>query len=94
MCIVFFFRNLSSSPEPSGTTPSPAGEPISSTFYYVSGDKDYDNGHADLYDCTAGCYAGLDEELFYNAKYESIHDDPAYSIYYSGKQRSHHLLNS
>lgn len=38
----------------------------------------------DSFDCTTGCYAGLDEELFYNAKYESIHDDPAYSLYYTG----------
>lgn len=38
------------------------------------------------FDCTTGCYAGLDEELFYNAKYESIHDDPAYSLYYTGME--------
>lgn len=37
------------------------------------------------FDYTTGCYAGLDEELFYNAKYESIHDDPAYSMYYTGE---------
>lgn len=27
------------------------------------------------------CYAGLDEQLFYNAKYEMIPDDLAYSTY-------------
>lgn len=85
-----YYRNLGSSPEPSGTTPSPAGEPISSTFYYVAGGRDDDGGgRSDLYECTTGCYAGLDEELFHNAKYESIQDDSAYSIYYTGnKMRS------
>lgn len=80
---------MGSSPEPSGTTPSPAGEPISSTFYYVAGGGARDDdggGRTDLYDCTTGCYAGLDEELFYNAKYESIQDDSAYSIYYTGNK--------
>lgn len=80
------YRNLVSSPELSGTTPSPAGEPISSTFYYVAGGGRDDDGRADLYDCTTGCYAGLDEELFYNAKYESIQDESAYSVYYTGNQ--------
>lgn len=36
------------------------------------------------YTPTTGCYAGLDEELFYNAKYESINDEPPYnSMYYT-----------
>lgn len=64
--------------------PSPAGEPaISTTFYYIPGNN---VGN----DC-AGCYAGMEEELFYNAKYETIVDDEAdddqpssYSTYYTG----------
>lgn len=38
------------------------------------------------FDYSNGCYAGLDEVEFYNAKYESMHsDDPANSIYYTGE---------
>lgn len=104
-------------------TPSPAGEPIASTFYYVSSGADdahygpqqhqhqrhqFVTGHeeedlidmdmmlmdggggngggsAERFDYTTGCYAGLDEELFYNAKYESIHDEP-YGMNYTGKR--------
>lgn len=60
---------------------------------YDDDDEVYEEQHHELqmhpadddsFDCTTGCYAGLDEELFYNAKYESIHDDPAYSLYYTG----------
>lgn len=53
---------------------------MSSMFYYQSGSSGDEN-------CFS-CYAGLDEELFYNAKYESIHDEPPYntsSIYYTGE---------
>lgn len=32
------------------------------------------------------CYAGLDEQLFYNAKYEMIPDDGAYSTF-TGKNQ-------
>lgn len=76
------------------TTPSPAGEQIPSISYYVPGNGN-DNGllnrsngesiiaiqnDDEIADCPTGSYAGLDEELFYNAKYESIQHD---GIYYS-----------
>lgn len=122
------FRTALSSPEHLlHMTPSPAGEPIASTFYYVPGGEEQQNQHApqhaieartptangptdanmmdmmmmnmmmddcnnnggggglERFDYTTGCYAGLDEELFYNAKYESIHEEPAYSMYYTGE---------
>lgn len=65
---------MGSSPEPSGTQ-SPAGEPTSSTFYYIPG----------LPEECPGCYAGLDEQLFYNAKYESIRDEDIHYNSYTGK---------
>lgn len=65
-----FSRSLDS-PE-SSVIPSPAGEPtVSSNFYYISG------GNTD--ECP--CYAGLEEQMFYNAKYELLPDDLAYSTY-------------
>lgn len=71
----FPIRHAEVSPRPS-PSPSLAEEPMSS-MYYQSGSSD---------DNCFNCYAGLDEELFYNAKYESIHDEPPYtsSIYYTG----------
>lgn len=84
------FRNMNSSPNDEDDedfstmgAPSPAGEPaISTTFYYIPGNNVSD-------DC-AGCYAGMEEELFYNAKYETIVDDydddqpSSYGTYYTG----------
>lgn len=55
-------------------SPSPAGEPaISTTFYYIPGSS--------RDDC-----AGMEEELFYNTKYETITDDDQPSSYYTGKR--------
>lgn len=74
----FLKRHAEMSPRPS-PSPSLAEEPMSSMFYYQSGSSEEN--------CFS-CYAGLDEEMFYNAKYESIHDEPPYnnsSIYYTGK---------
>ncbi|XP_037042829.1 uncharacterized protein LOC119079112 [Bradysia coprophila] len=72
---VYIHRHAEVSPRPSAS-PSLAEEPMSSMLYYQSGSSDEN--------CFS-CYAGLDEELFYNAKYESIHDEPPYtsSIYYT-----------
>lgn len=126
------------SPEPS-SAPSPAGEPVPSTFYYMPGKKYWfslqmielcGSNFAQFFflnaDCSCShktfsffrtlsyfnyflklcilwlfycsnqiincvfsgsvddcpCYAGLDEQLFYNDKYELMHsDDMAYSTY-------------
>jgi len=97
------------SAEPSTTTPSPAGEPINSTFYYVPGIGDDEPDHKRLpgpqnnnyqtirtspvinhqFDDCPGCYAvaGLDEQLFYNEKYDrvlngdGVQEDATYSTY-------------
>lgn len=64
-------------------SPSPAGEPVSSTFYYIPGETE---------ECSR-CCAGLEEQLFSNERYASLHNDRhlhedlLYSSYTSGKYR-------
>lgn len=67
-------------------SPSPAGEPaISTTFYYIPGS---------IGDNCAGCCAGMEEELFHNAKYETITDDDQPSSYYTGKNNDKYFSSA
>lgn len=72
-------KNIDSSSEQSFTTPSPAGEPVSSTFYYVPGAGGIDETSSP----GRTCYAGLDEKSFYNARFsgDEFDADAAYSTY-------------
>lgn len=69
---VCFKRNMETSLERTTATPSPAGAPISSTFYYIPGTDEF-----------RGTYAGLDEKSFYNQRVhpEDYMENMDYSTY-------------
>lgn len=75
---------METSLERTTATPSPAGAPISSTFYYIPGTDEF-----------RGTYAGLDEKSFYNQR---VHPDDYmenmdYSTYTGMERPTSHTIN-